>query len=401
MIEMIPKRKSVVIAYDKTKSLRHRHPWVYSGAIRRVDPDVKPGDIVDLYSERSGYEATGYFNPQSKISVRVLTWNQSDDIDDEWIASRVLSAYEQRVRLGMDLARGACRLFSSESDRIPGLIVDVYAGFAVLQSGTLGVDRLLQPIVRALAQIPGIKGIFEKSDSEARSKEGLDPRQRHLDGDPVPDNLEILEGVCRFLCSPKRGHKTGLYLDQSCNRRLLERHVSSRDALDLFCYTGGFSIHALKGGARSTTSVDSSSEALEQMKENLRLNELTSRATILKGDVFSVTRELLRDNRRFDCIVCDPPKLSPTRRDMKRAMRAYKDLNLQCIRLLAPGGALVSFSCSQAVSPESFEEIIRWASIDAGRDVVIERRLLQSPDHPIVATFPESSYLKGIVGTCR
>jgi 23S rRNA (cytosine1962-C5)-methyltransferase len=298
-----------------------------------------------------------------------------------------------------DLGSGdAFRWAHGESDGLPGLVVDRYADTLVTQFTSSGAERWREAILAALLDLSGAARIYERSDVEVRRLEGLPEQTGLLAGSPLPERLQITENGRRFWVDVAGGHKTGFYLDQRPNRLRLGDFAGGKEVLDCFCYTGGFSIYALMGGAAAVTAVDSSPQALAQAAENLRLNSLPlERVTFTEGDVFHVLRSYRDQGRSFDLVVLDPPKFAPTAAQAERAARGYKDINLLALRLLRPGGVLFTFSCSGGIDADLFQKIVAGAALDAGVNAVILERLAQGADHPTALNFPEGAYLKGLV----
>ncbi|HET7089013.1 MAG TPA: class I SAM-dependent rRNA methyltransferase [Anaerolineae bacterium] len=390
----------VVLRASREKPVRLRHPWIFSGAIRRIDGDVPDGGIADVVSAQGEFLARGYINRRSQIAVRLLTWDENEPIDMAFWRSRLERAIRARPEEG-----SACRLVNAESDGLPGLVVDRYGAWTVVQALTLGIERNKQDLVDLLAALTQALGIYERSDVDVREKEGLSQAKGCLHGEEPPDEIEIVErGAAgqplRFLVDVKRGHKTGFYLDQSANRRKVAAYCKDAEVLNLFSYTGGFACHALASGARRVINVDSSAEALALARRNVELNGFTARdEDFVEGDVFGVLRRFRAEGRTFDVVIADPPKFVHTAGQIEKASRAYKDFNLVSMQILRPGGILATFSCSGLVSPDLFQKIVFGASLDAGRDAQIVEKLSQSSDHPILLSFPEAEYLKGLV--CR
>jgi 23S rRNA (cytosine1962-C5)-methyltransferase len=386
----------VTLKANRDKPLRQKHPWVFSGAIDRVEAGAVDGDIVDVVTSQGEFLARGYLNRQSQITVRVLTWNEQEAIDDGFWARRLGLAISWRV-MGDHEAR---RLVNAESDGLPGLVVDRYGEWICVQALTLGIDKFKPVIVQQLQAFLRPAGIYERSDVDVRRKEGLPQASGVLLGAEPPDRVEIDENGYRYLVDVKHGHKTGFYLDQRENRKKIQPYVDQAAVLNLFSFSGGFAVSALKAGAKSVINVDSSAEALALAQENLRLNGLLVPATdFVEADVFAYLRQLRAEQRSFDVIIADPPKLAQSQSQLERAARAYKDLNLIALQLLKPGGYLITFSCSGLVTPDLFQKIVFGAAVDAQRDAQIVERLSQAGDHPVLLSFPEGEYLKGLV--CR
>ncbi len=389
----------LIIKPGREKSLFRHHPWVYSGAVADVKGANQPGNTVKVRSRSGSFLGWAAYNPNSQIAARMWSFNQDDRINLAFFRQRLSHAITLRQQIQPGFSPlGARRLVHAESDGLPGLIVDRYANWLVIQFLTAGVDLWREVLVALLADLTGAGGIFERSDVDVRHLEGLEERTGLLFGEPPVADVEILENELRFQVDIKSGHKTGFYLDQRENRSIINQLASGCRVLDCFCYTGGFTISALAGGAESVLAVDSSAEALAQAARHISLNGLNpSRVEFHQGDVFQVLRGLRDRAQSFDLIVLDPPKFAQTASQVQRAARGYKDINLLAFKLLRPGGTLVTFSCSGSVSAELFQKIIAGAALDAGVDARIVRYLSQSPDHPVALNFPEGAYLKGLV----
>jgi 23S rRNA (cytosine1962-C5)-methyltransferase len=388
----------VYLKEGRDKAVRNRHPWVFSGALARTAKDVRDGDIVNVRAARGAFLARGYLNRQSQIVVRLLSWDEDEPIDETFWHRRVAQAVHRRAALAADPATTAYRLVHAESDLLPGLIVDRYGDWAVVQCLTVGIDRRRETIADALQAAIGPAGIYERSDVYVRAQEGLSPATGVLCGEAPPPQIEILEHGHRFWVDVCEGQKTGFYLDQRENRLALTRYAREAEMLNAFSYSGSFSVYAAAAGAGPITNLDTSSDALDLARKNVALNGLQRPDdTYTFGDVFEVLRGYRDRGRRFDLIVLDPPKFAPTRKHVQRAARAYKDINLLAIKLLRSGGTLFTFSCSGGIDAALFQKIVFGASVDAGRDLQIVEYLSQGPDHPILISFPESAYLKGMV----
>lgn len=386
----------ITLKANRDKPLRQKHPWVFSGAIERSDASIADGDVVDIVTTRGEFLARGYLNRKSQIAVRVLTWDEGEAIDEGFWARRLGLAISWRV-MGNREAR---RLVNAESDGLPGLVVDRYGEWAIVQALTLGIEKFKPLIVQQLQTILRPAGIYERSDVDVRQKEGLPQSSGVLAGAEPPDRVEIDEQGHRYLVDVKHGHKTGFYLDQRANRQKIQAYIHKSEVLNLFSFSGGFAVTALKAGAKSVVNVDSSGDALQLAQENLRLNGLAVNAhDFVEADVFSYLRQLRAEQRTFDVIIADPPKLAQSQSQIERAARAYKDLNLVALQILRPGGYLITFSCSGLIPPDLFQKIVFSAAIDAQRDAQIVERLSQASDHPVLLSFPEGEYLKGLV--CR
>ncbi len=391
---------TVALKPGRAKSVLQRHPWIFGGALRRLPGDVPPGDVVRVVDEAGRFVAWGYYNPASQIAVRLLSWDEGEAIDDTFLHRRLERAIDwRRLRFGWP-ARGANRLVYAEADGLPGLIVDRYAGWLVAQFLTQGSERWRDPLVEWVVRELRPQGILERSDVDVREKEGLPPRVGPLWGPPPPDEIEIEEGGYRFLVDMQRGHKTGFYLDQRVNRQRVASYSEGRQVLNCFAYTGSFGVYAAGSGAAEVWNADTSAQVLRLACRNMELNGLPAPADhFVEQDVFQLLREYRDRARRFDLIVLDPPKFAFAQSQIERACRGYKDINRLAIQLLRPDGILATFSCSGVISQELFQKVVFGAALDARRDVQIVELLAQSPDHPVLLSFPEAAYLKGLI--CR
>jgi 23S rRNA (cytosine1962-C5)-methyltransferase len=386
---------TVILKRGREKPVRNRHPWIFSGAVARIDGTAGDGDVVRVSDDRGQYLATGYLNRRSQIAVRLLTWDENEEIDTAFWRRHVTRAVEGRRWIAES---NACRLIYAESDGLPGLIVDRYGDWLVVQSLTLGIAQRRDELVALLAEMLEPTGIYARDDADVRLHEGLAQETGTVWGEEPPDRIEIVEHGYRFLVDVKRGHKTGFYLDQRQNRQRAAAYCAGADVLNAFAYSGAFAVYAAGAGARSVLNVDSSIPALETAEENLALNGLAPQE-MLAGDVFQVLRDYRDEGRAYDVIVLDPPKFATSQADVMNASRGYKDLNLLAMQLLRRGGVLVTFSCSGRVDADLFQKIVFAASVDARREAQIVEWLAQARDHPVLLTFPESWYLKGFI--CR
>ena len=392
--------KSVCISKGKEKAVKNHHPWVFSGAISKTIGQPNQGEIVKIQDSQDQFLAFGYYNQSSKITVRAIEWNEKINIDDNWWKDKLTQAIERRKSLLISKETDSVRLIYSEADGIPGLIVDKYADYLVMQVLTAGVELQKNLITNHLNDLLKPKGIFERSDAKSRSLEGLKPSNGLLSGAIPPELLEIKENGLTFLVNIADGQKSGYFLDQRENRKLAANYAKGLSILDCFCYSGGFSLNAHKAGAKSIMSIDSSALAINTLKQNYKANHIAfDQNNLIEADVNNTLRRFQTEKREFDFIILDPPKLAPTRATVEKAQRAYKDLNLQALKLLQPGGLLATFSCSGGIDIDLFKQIISWAALDAGKELQIIEQFTQPSDHPIRASFPESEYLKGLL--CR
>ena len=384
----------LVLKPGREKSLRHRHPWVFSGAVESVEGNPGNGETLAVHGKDGAFLAWAAFCAESQIRARAWSFEAKDTIDEAFLRERLAAAIARR----RDLPAGsdAMRLVHGESDGLPGLVVDRYADTLVVQILSAGAERWREAWPRLLAGLTGAKAVYERSDVEVRGLEGLAPRTGPLLG-PSATVVHIHEDGIAYEVDVVHGQKTGFYLDQRENRALAGSLASGREVLNGFCYTGGFSLAALKAGAARVTSLDTSEEALAVARRHVEMNALeASRAEWLAADVFSQLRKFRDQNRKFGLIVLDPPKFAPTEKHVANAARAYKDINLWAMKLLAPGGHLLTFSCSGAVSADLFQKIVAGAAADARADMQIRRHLGAALDHPVSIHFPEGEYLKGL-----
>ena len=396
---------NLILKPGREKSLLRRHPWIFSGAIERVegDPalrqaqDIASGSTVDVLSVRGDFLARAAYSPTSQIRARVWTF-ADEPVDADFLRRKIHSALAKRLTFNVQRSTNAIRLIYAESDGLPGLIVDRYGDVLILQSLTTGSEFWKETIADILLEETGVSTIYERSDADVRELEGLPPTVGLLRGHLSSFLFPIHEHSLQFNVNFQSGHKTGFYLDQRSNRLRVRELAEGRDVLDCFCYTGGFTVNALAGGAKSVLSVDSSADALSHVRENILLNNLSAdRHSILEGDVFQLLRKFRDENRAFDMIILDPPKFAPTASQAEKAARGYKDINLLAFKLLRPGGLLVTFSCSGGVDASLFQRIVAGAALDAGVDAQIMEHLSQAADHPVALHFPEGTYLKGLV----
>jgi 23S rRNA (cytosine1962-C5)-methyltransferase len=387
--------KSIRLREGKERSLLRRHPWVFEGSIARGSADG--GELVRVEAHDGQFLAWGAYSPSSVIRVRAWSFDEAQRIDAAFITARLQRAIAWRARLG--IRSSGQRLVHGEADGLPGLIVDRYGEVLSAQFLSAGVERWRESIADALLAITGLARLYERSDASVRALEGLPQRSGWLRGDGETA-LAISEHGWQLGLDVALGHKTGYYLDQRDNRQRfaqLVRQLGCQAVLNCYSYTGGFSVAALAGGAGLVTSVDSSAPALAQARDNLRRNGFDDAAhQFVDADVNAHLRQCLAQGRQFDAIVLDPPKFAPTAAHAERAARAYKDINRLALKLLAPGGLLLSFSCSGGISADLFHKIVAGAGIDAGVNAAILQRLEGAPDHPTTLEFPEGEYLKGL-----
>jgi 23S rRNA (cytosine1962-C5)-methyltransferase len=383
---------------NREKSLLRRHPWIFSGAIKSVTGDPEPGDVVQVVTSNGEYIGKCSYNADSSISGRMWTFSE-EDVDKEFIYTKMRIAIILRKNLDLiNSLNNSCRLIHAESDGLPGLIVDQYGDFLVAQFLTAGIEKWKSEIIKGLVKLTGISNIYERSDVDVRKLEGLEERTGLLAGKEPPDNIEIFENKNKFLVDIKHGQKTGFYLDQKENRMRFAEFTKEKTVLNCFSYSGGFTVYAMRGGANSVVSIDSSEEANGLAIENVILNFKNSLQTNwITGDVFKELRTLRDRGRKFDVIILDPPKFASTSAQVNSAARGYKDINLLAFKLLNCGGTLFTFSCSGGVSKDLFQKIVADAALDAEVQASIIGHLSQGADHPIALNFPEGEYLKGLI----
>jgi len=388
----------LILKPGREKSLLRRHPWIFSGALAQIQGSPEAGETVEIVSSQAKFLAYAAYSPHSQIVARVWDWNRDSRIDQKFFHGCLSHAITARQALVHET--NAMRLVYSESDGLPGLIVDLYGDSLVMQVLSAGMERWYQTCADIVLELTGAARVFERSDAEVRQLEGLLPRVGALRGTAPPQRIKIGEGRLEFWVDVRSGQKTGFYLDQRVNRVRVGALARDKEVLDCFCHSGGFALHALANGAKSVVSVDSSAEALQLARENLALNSLPEdKAEWCKGDVFEILRSLRDQARRFDMIILDPPKFAPTAASAEKAARGYKDINLLAFKLLRPGGLLATFSCSGGISAELFQKIVAGAALDAEVDAQIVEQFAAAPDHPVALNFPESAYLKGLL--CR
>jgi 23S rRNA (cytosine1962-C5)-methyltransferase len=401
-------RGIIVIKRGREKPIIQQHPWIFSGAIERVEGNPTPGDIVAVTDGKGRFLARGYWNPKSQIQVRIMTW-EDEPIDEAWWRKMLGRAIEGRrndenaIKWDNQIA---FRLINAENDFLPGLIVDRYNTWLVLQALTLHIDQQKHLITKILLELTDAKGVYERSDVDVRGKEGLNQEKGLLLGEEPPEYILVRILGRKFNIDIREGHKTGFYLDQLQNYAVLdrltsywhERIQSSKTLLNLFSYTGGFGLAALDKGAH-VTNVDASLRTLELAEENVRLNnaDWLERCEFIQADVFDYLRDQAAEGNQWDVVILDPPKFAQNAKQVEGAARGYKDINLNAFKCVKPGGYLMTFSCSGAVSADLFQKIVFGALADSGRQAQILKHLGPGDDHPVALTFPEGAYLKGLL----
>ncbi|MDB4922110.1 class I SAM-dependent rRNA methyltransferase [Mucilaginibacter sp.] len=390
----------VILKKGKEKAVLHRHPWVFSGAIEKVKGNPANGDIVKLIDAKGAFMAYGFYNDQSRVALRLLEWDEAVEVNEQWFREKVAVAVEGRSSLLADGIINTCRLIFSESDYLPGLIVDKYADHLAVQVLTSGIEKMMPCIIDELQRLLKPESIFDKSDASSRNHEGLQTQNVVLAGNHPPERVEVIENGIIYNINIAEGQKSGFYCDQRDNRKIVAAYAKGKKVLDCFCYTGGFTLNSLQSGAAAVTTVDSSVLAIDTLKENVLLNKFdTTKVTAIPSDVNKQLRKFRDEGEMFDIIVLDPPKYAPSRSALDKASRAYKDLNRLGMLLLNKGGLLATYSCSGAMDMETFKQVLAWAALDAGKQVQFIHQFCQPEDHPVRSSFPEGEYLKGLL--CR
>lgn len=369
------------------------HPWIFANEIDTIDGAPQPGDTVDVFSGRGTFVGRGYFNPHSQIQVRLLTRDAREEINNAFFYKKLLQCWEYRKKLGYV---ENCRLVFGEGDGLPALIIDKFNDYFVLQTLALGMDVWKGTIVDALQKIFSPKGIYERNDVPVRELEGL-PQQKGFLSDPFPTEIMIRENGLQFYVDIEHGQKTGYFLDQQDNRRAIRHIVKGADVLDAFSYTGTFACHAAHYGARQVLGLDISETAVEMSRKNAQLNGLGSVCSFECVNAFDVLKQWSREERQYDVVMLDPPAFTKSRENIQKAITGYKEINLRGMKLVKPGGFLVTSSCTNLIRPEQFLDIIGMAAKDARKKIRQVTFQTQSQDHPIVWGLENTVYLKFLI----
>lgn len=387
----------IILNKGKDKAAWQLHPWVFSGAINKKEGKIQNGDIVSVYNCDDEFIAYGVYNNTSRVAVRLLEWNPANEIDENWWRVRVQKAVQNRRHL-LTEKNDSVRLIFAEADFLPGLIADKYADFISIQVHAAGVENVKNIIVDELVKLLSPKGIYERSDLKSREHEGLADANGLLWGETPPEFVDMVENGIHYKVNIIDGQKSGFYCDQRENRYLTAQYAKGKRMLDCFCYSGGFTLNALRENVREVVAVDSSALAIETLKNNIIHNGFdATKYTAVQSDVNKYLRTLGEQGEKFDVIVLDPPKYAPSRSTLEKASRAYKDLNRRGLMLLESGGLLATFSCSGAMDIDTFKQVIAWAALDAGKEIQFIRQFSQPEDHPVRASFSEGEYLKGLL----
>ncbi|MCI7643771.1 MAG: class I SAM-dependent rRNA methyltransferase [Lentisphaeria bacterium] len=389
---------TILIKPGREKSLRRFHPWVFSGAVEPESMKSVDLPIVTVRNRQGDFLGIGSYSANSQISVRIWSFDENIPIDRNFFKMRLEQAFMLRRSVGLMTADGGCRLVSSESDMLPGFVIDKYKDFAVMQISSTGAEYFKTLVAELLVKEFGLQGVFERSDLSVRECENLPESCGLLAGKEPPELIEINENGILFQVDIRHGHKTGFYLDQRANRRQARELASGKRVLNCFSYTGGFGVSCAVGNASEVINIDSSQSALDMCDRNMALNKISPKQyKNICGDVFSLLRKLRADKERFDLIILDPPKFVDSRKALPRACRAYKDIAILGFQLLNAGGMLMSYSCSGLMEMPLFQKITADGALDARADAEILHILGQDADHPTALNFPEGTYLKGFL----
>lgn len=389
---------AIILAPGREKALKRQHPWIFSNAISQVISTPNSGNIVDVLSSKGEWLATAAYSPRSQIRARVWSFVQNQVIDEAFFYSRLAEAWQLRQSLFDQATTNAVRVIAGESDGLPGITIDKYADVLVCQLLSAGAEASRKPLLAALIKLFPEHSIFERSDVDVRKKEGLEPTTGWLHLPRETGEVVIQEHGMALLVDVINGHKTGFYLDQRASRQAVKRYAKAKTVLNCFSYTGTFAVAALQGGASNITNVDLSELALATAERNAKLNKLDlSSVEQVKADVFKLLRQYREQGRQFDMVILDPPKFADNKSQLVGACRGYKDINMVAMQLVKPGGLLFTFSCSGLMEDSLFQKIVADAALDAKRQCQFLERLQQDSDHPVLSTFPEGHYLKGLI----
>ncbi len=385
--------KKLVLKRKITQRVQMGHPWVFGNEIDKMDEDLVAGDIADVYSHDDNFIGRGYLNPDSQIVLRILTRDKKEEINEEFFFRRLLACWEYRKKLGYV---ENCRLVFGEADALPQLIIDKFNDHLVIQTLALGIDKWKPAIVNALDTLFSPRGIYERNDVPVRELEGL-PLQKGFLSEPFDTKVIINENGFKFVVDIENGQKTGYFLDQQDNRRAIRNVVKGAEVLGAFTYTGTFEIHAAGYGARSVLGLDISASAVQQANENARLNGLEKICRFEEANAFDVLKQWGKQGRNYDVVMLDPPAFTKSRANIEKAITGYKEINLRGMKLVRPGGFLVTSSCTSLVKPELFLQIIEMAARDVRRKIRQVSFQTQSADHPVIWNLENTHYLKFLI----
>ncbi|SKA95364.1 SAM-dependent methyltransferase [Caloramator quimbayensis] len=383
----------VYLGYKKGLRVEEGHPWVYSNEIEKIDGDYEAGDIVEVYNFKGRFIGKGYINPKSQITVRIMTRNKDEEINEDFFRKRIETAYEYRKKT---IETTCCRVVFGEADFLPALIVDKYGDYLVIQTLALGIDKWKDTIVKVLNEVINPKGIYERNDVPVRELEGLSQVKGFLSA-PFDTTVETSENGVKFFVDIAEGQKTGYFLDQKENRASLKDIVKGADVLDCFCHTGSFSLHAGYYGAKSVLGIDVSEHAVEFARRNAQLNNLSDVCKFEAHNAFDVLHKWAKEGKRYDVVILDPPAFTKSRSAIEGALRGYKEINLRGMKLLKPGGFLITCSCSHYMYPELFMQVIMDAARDAKKTIRQIEYRTQAKDHPVLWNSGETLYLKFLI----
>jgi 23S rRNA (cytosine1962-C5)-methyltransferase len=385
--------KRVYLKRKISNRIANGHPWIFANEVEKIDDGINAGDIIEVVFFDGKFAGKGYINPKSQIIVRLLTRNKKDEVNEQFLIDRIAKCWEYRKRLGYT---ENCRLVFGEADELPQLIIDKFNDYFVVQTLALGIDKWKQIFVKGINQIFKPKGIYERNDIPVRELEGLSQQKSFL-SEPFDTRIIIHENGLQFYVDLENGQKTGYFLDQQDNRRAIQHIVKNAEVLGAFTYTGTFEIHAAHYGARSVLGIDISENAVKQANENAKLNNLQPIVRFETANAFDVLKQWVKEGKQYDVVMLDPPAFTKTRETIQRAITGYKEINLRGMKLIKPGGFLVTSSCTSLVSPELFLQIIDRAAKDAGRKIRQVVFQTQSADHPVIPGIETTEYLKFLI----
>lgn len=383
----------VFLGYKKGLRVEDGHPWVYRNEIENIEGDFEPGDIVEVYNYKGRFIGKGYINPKSQITVRLMTRNKDEEINEEFFRKRIIDAWNYRKKV---IETTSCRVIFGEADFLPALIVDKFSDYLVVQFLALGIDKWRDTIVKILKEVFNPKGIYERSDVPVRELEGLEQRKGFLT-EPFDTTVVTEENGVKYYVDVENGQKTGYFLDQKENRLAIKDIVKGADVLDCFCHTGSFSLHAGHFGAKSVLGIDVSEHAVEFATRNAKLNGLEDICKFEAHNAFDVLKTWSKEGRKYDVVILDPPAFTKTRSAVEGAIRGYKEINLRAMKMVKSGGFLVTCSCSHFMYPELFMEVVMDAARDAKKTVRLVEYRNQSKDHPVLFNSDETLYLKFMI----